>query len=389
MDMEIISSSYSRWIIATVFLVSCAASNSVSQPDRKSTQEKTLYDQLQIFGDVLSAVKIDYVEEPDMEKFMEGAIKGGLQTLDPYSSYMPPEELKMMETKTKGMLGGTGIEIGIKGGVLTVIAPIEDMPAFRAGLQAGDKIVKIENESTKGMKLMDAVERLEGEPGTQVSVTVMRDSLHDPKIYTLTREIIPNVTFRAMEKGIVYVKILKFQKNTSMWLEKALQMETKKGKGIRGLVLDLRNNQGGLLDEVVNVADKFIDSGLIAYTDGRIESQKFKYFAHREGTFTEFPIVILVNSRTAAGAEIVAGSLKANGRGTIVGVTTSGKGGIQTILPMEDGSALRLTTAMVFIGETGNPIEGVGVQPDVVVEEGESGDFPLESANNILLLGQN
>lgn len=379
------------------FVSGCASTKGVKnvsssyRPDRKSTQEEMLYQQLQIFGDVLSVVqrshvilKGEYFEEPDMEKFIQGAIKGGLQTLDPLSSYLTPEKVKLMEARTRGVLGRTGIELEVKDGVLTTVGTIEGTPAFRAGLRAGDKILKIDNESTKDMNKMDAVKRLEGEPGTKVSVAIMRDSFPEPKVYTLTLEIIPDVFFRAMEKGVLYVKILEFRSGTSMELGKALRSETEQGKEIRGLVLDLRDNQGGLLDEVVKILDTFIDSGIIIFTDGRLESQRFKYSAHREGTYTKFPIVVLVNARTAAGAEMVAGTLKANGRGTIVGSTTSGKGSIQTLLPLADGSVLRLTTAIVFIGKTGDPIEGVGVEPDIVVEGNDSEDLPLKSAIGFL-----
>jgi carboxyl-terminal processing protease len=339
--------------------------------DRHAAQADVVYQKLKIFGDVLSAVQSNYVEEPDPDQLVEGAIKGMLQNLDPHSSYLTPDMLKQVEIETKGVFGGLGIEIGIKDGVLTIIAPIEDTPAFRAGVQAGDRIMKIEDDFTKDMTVMDAVKRLRGEPGTQVTIWIAREGFSELKPFTITRDIIKirSVKAKDLGEGIGYVKLLQFQQDTTAELEKALQARMKEKGGLKGLVLDLRNNPGGLLDQAVKVADTFVDAGLIVYTDGRIESQKYKYSAHRDGTYTGFPIVILVNAGSASASEIVAGALQDHGRAIVLGTQTFGKGSVQTILPLEDGSALRLTTARYYTPK-GRSIQAKGIEPDIVVRDG-------------------
>ena len=358
-------------VIVLVFLVGFLAGDLIA--DRPIAQANVVYEKLKIFGDVLSAVQVSYVEEPDMNLIVEGAIKGMLQTLDPHSSYLTPEMLKQVEVETKGVFGGLGIEIGIKDGILTIIAPIEDTPADRAGLLAGDKIVKIEDDPTKDLTVMDAVKRLRGEPGTQVTIWVAREGASELLPFTITRDIIKirSVKTKALGDGIGYIKLLQFQQNSSAELEKALQERMKDEGGLRGLVLDLRNNPGGLLDQSVKVADKFVDSGLIVYTDGRIESQKFKYSAHKEGTYSGFPVVVLVNAGSASASEIVAGALQDHGRAVVLGTQTFGKGSVQTILPLEDGSALRLTTARYFT-PNGRSIQAKGIEPDIIVSDGRN-----------------
>jgi carboxyl-terminal processing protease len=338
---------------------------------RHAAQANVAFGKLKAFGDVLSTVQASYVEEPDVDELVNGAIKGMLQTLDPHSSYLTPDLLKQVEVETKGVFGGLGIEIGVKDNVLTIIAPIEDTPAFRAGLQAGDKIIRIENEPTRDMNVMDAVKRLRGEPGTKVTIWIAREGLAEPQSYTITRDIIKikSVKSKPMGDGIGYVKLNQFQQDTDSELEKALQALTKEKGGLKGLVLDMRNNPGGLLDQAVKVADKFIDSGLIVYTDGRIENQKFKYSAHKEGTYMGFPMVVLVNAGSASASEIVAGALQDHGRAILLGAQTFGKGSVQTIIPMEDGSALRLTTARYFT-PNGRSIQAKGIEPDLVVSDG-------------------
>jgi len=360
-----------------VFLVGFISGDIASH--RHTAQANVVYEKLKIFGDVLSAVQTSYVEEPNVDQLVEGAIKGMLQNLDPHSSYLTPDMMKQMEVETKGMFGGLGIEIGVKEGILTVIAPIEDTPAFRAGLKAGDKIVKIENDSTKEMTVMDAVKRLRGDPGTKVTIWVTREGFPEARPFTITRDIIKikSVKAKVLGDGIGYIKLLQFQQDSADEMEKALQAQKNEKDGFRGLVLDLRNNPGGLLDQAVKVADKFIESGLIVYTDGRIEAQKFKYSAHKEGTYTGFPIVVLVNAGSASASEIVAGALQDHGRAVVLGTKTFGKGSVQTILPLEDGSALRLTTARYFT-PNGRSIQAKGIEPDIVVRDGRE---PLASTH--------
>jgi carboxyl-terminal processing protease len=338
---------------------------------RHSAQANVAYNKLKVFGDVLSVIQSSYVEEPNVDELVQGAIKGMLQTLDPHSSYLTPDMLKQVEVETKGAFGGLGIEIGIKDGALTIIAPIEDTPAARAGLKAGDTIVKIENESTKDMSINDAVKRMRGEPGTKVTISIVREGLAEPKSYTLTRDIIKikSVKAKDMGDGIGYVKLNQFQADTDSELEKALQEQIKTKGGLKGLVLDLRNNPGGLLDQAVKVSDKFIESGLIVYTDGRIENQKVKYTAHKEGTYNGFPIVVLVNAGSASASEIVSGALQDHGLAIILGTRTFGKASVQTILPLDDGSALRLTTARYYT-PNGRSIQAKGIEPDIVVSDG-------------------
>ncbi|HEX9190994.1 MAG TPA: S41 family peptidase [Candidatus Deferrimicrobiaceae bacterium] len=338
---------------------------------RHAAQANVAYSKLKLFGDVLSVVQNSYVEEVNSDNLIRGAINGMIQTLDPHSSYLTQDMLRQVEVETKGVFGGLGIEIGMKDGFLTVIAPIEDTPAARAGLQAGDRIVRIENESTKNMNVMDAVKRLRGEPGTKVTITIVRESSPEAKTYTITRDIIKikSVRTKYLGDGIGYIRLAQFQQDSHAEVERAIQGFLKEKDGLKGLVLDLRNNPGGLLDQAVKIADEFIESGLIVYTDGRVEAQKTKYAARREGTHTGFPIVVLVNAGSASASEIVAGALQDHGRAIILGQRTFGKASVQTILPLDDGSALRLTTARYYT-PNGRSIQAKGIEPDILVTDG-------------------
>jgi carboxyl-terminal processing protease len=339
---------------------------------RHAAQATVAYTKLKLFGDVLSVVQNSYVEEVNADNLIKGAINGMIQTLDPHSSYLTPDMLKQVEVETKGVFGGLGIEIGMKDGFLTVIAPIEDTPAARAGLQAGDRIVRIENESTKSLNVMDAVKRLRGEPGTKVTITIVREPFTESKSYTITRDIIKirSVRSKYLGDGIGYVRLAQFQQDSHAEVDRAIQGFLKEKGGLKGLVLDLRNNPGGLLDQAVKIADEFIDSGLIVYTDGRVEAQKTKYAAHKEGTYSGFPIVVLVNAGSASASEIVAGALQDHGRAIVLGQRTFGKASVQTILPLDDGSALRLTTARYYT-PNGRSIQAKGIEPDIVVSDGK------------------
>lgn len=334
---------------------------------------ESIYEKLKIFSDAIAIVQNNYVESVDSQEVVYGAIKGMLQTLDPHSSFMTPDMFKEMEVETKGTFGGLGIEIGIRDSMLTIISPIEDTPAFRAGLKAEDVIVKIEDEPTKDMTIMDAVKRLRGEPGTDVTIWVMRKGWKEPKSFKITRDIIKikSVRWEVLEKGYGYIKVNQFQARTNTELEKALKGILKEESDIRGLILDLRNNPGGLLDQAVKVADMFIDSGLIVYTDGRREDQKFRYSASDVGTYKGFPMIVLVNAGSASASEIVAGALQDHERAVILGNQTFGKGSVQTIIPLEDGSAVRLTTARYFT-PAGRSIQAKGITPDIVVQVGSS-----------------
>jgi len=356
---------------AGVIFLSALAVWYVAAASRQAAQADIVYGKLKIFGDVLSVIQNSYVEEVKVDDLVSGAIKGMLQTLDPHSSYLTPDMMKQVEVETRGIFGGLGIEIGIKDGVLTVIAPIEDTPAFRAGLKAMDQIVRIEKEPTKDLTVMDAVKRLRGEPGTKVTIWIMREGFTEPKSVTITRDIIKikSVKSRPLGDGIGYIKLNQFQQDSDQEVEKAILALQKEKGGLSGLVLDLRNNPGGLLDQAVKVADMFIESGLIVYTDGRLESQKSKWSAHREGTYTQFPMVVLVNAGSASASEIVSGALQDHRRAVLLGTKTFGKGSVQTILPLEDGSALRLTTARYYT-PSGRSIQATGIEPDIEVRDG-------------------
>ncbi len=327
------------------------------------------YEKLQIFSDVLERLKLSYVEEVDPEKLIYGAIQGMLQTLDPHSSFLPPDVYKELQVETKGTFGGLGIEITIRDGVLTIVSPIEDTPADRAGIQAGDKIVAIDRETTKDMTLFEAVKRLRGKKGTDVTITIRREGLAEPRDYTLTRAVIKmqSVRSRLIEERYGYIRIAQFQENTSRELVRVLQsLRDESGGKLQGLIMDLRNNPGGLLDQAIQVADTFLDSGKIVYTDGRVSSQKMEFFAHPQKEKFPYPMIVLVNGGSASGAEIVAGALQDHQRAVVLGTPTFGKGSVQTIIPLDDGSGLKLTTAHYFT-PSGRVIQAEGIKPDIDV----------------------
>jgi carboxyl-terminal processing protease len=327
------------------------------------------YENLKVFTEVLSYIEANYVEEVEPEKLMHGAIRGMLRVLDPHSSFMPQDVYREMQVETEGRFGGLGIEITIRDDILTVVSPIEGTPAFRAGIQPGDQIVKVEGESTKDMSLIDAVKKLRGPEGTTVTISILRKGFSEPKDYTLSRAIIQikSVRWKKLPDDIGYVKLRSFQKTTSEELAEALQdLEEQK---IQGLVLDLRNNPGGLLEQAIAVSDEFLEAGkLIVYTKGRLASQNMKGFSKNDAAHLGYPIAVLVNGGSASASEIVAGALQDLGRATVVGTQSFGKGSVQTIIPLSDGSGLRLTTAKYFTPK-GREINGKGITPDVVVEE--------------------
>ena len=342
---------------------------------------ESAYGKLKVLADVFSIVERNYVEPVKANNLINGAINGMLETLDPHSNYMAPEMYKEMQTETRGSFGGIGFEITIRDKVLTVVAPIEDTPASRAGIQSGDMILRIDGKSTKDMTLMDAVKLMRGPQGTPVTITVMRQGFTEPKDFTLTRAIIPirSVRFKTLETGYGYIKVAQFIERTFPDLESALSKIESQEKPLKGLILDLRNNPGGLLEQAVKVADLFLDSGMIVYTEGRVEGQKMKFFVQKKEKTREFPMIVLVNGGSASASEIVAGALQDHGRAVILGSQTFGKGSVQTIIPLEDGSALRLTTARYFT-PNGRSIQAQGIAPDIpvadLVPEGKRGVAP-------------
>ena len=339
--------------------------------DKSSTRT---YEKLKAFSEILSLIESNYVESVESDALIDGAIKGMVKALDPHSSYLPPKSYKNMLVDTSGKFGGLGIEISVRKGILTVVSPIEDTPAFKAGIKAGDKIIKIEDESTLDMTLTEAVERLRGETGSPVNITVFRETLDAPKEFTIVRAIIKvrSVVKKIYRNEIGYVKIRSFSKNTSKDLDAALAEFER--KGVSKLVLDVRNNPGGLLNQAVEVSDRFLKKeNLIVYTKGRTDEQNMRFTTHDKVKRVTYPMIILVNGGSASASEIVAGALQDLGRAVILGTTTFGKGSVQTIIPLTDGSALRLTTARYYT-PSGRVIQENGITPDIIVE------MPLESA---------
>jgi carboxyl-terminal processing protease len=326
------------------------------------------YGPLKLFTRALAEVQAKYVEDVDMTQLVYGAINGMLQKLDPHSSFMEPDFFKELTVDTSGRFGGLGIEISSKDGFIAVISPIDGTPASDAGILAGDVIVKIEGESTKGMALTDAVKVLRGAPGSDVTITIWREGFSEAKDFTLTRAVIEvkAVKSRPLEPGYGYVKISTFNAKAGRELDKALDALESSPDGLNGLVLDLRNNPGGLLDQAMKVADQFLESGLIVYTQGRIATQNIRLSAQKAGTHPNYPMVVLVNGGSASASEIVAGALQDQKRAIIVGERTFGKGSVQTVLPLYDGSGMRLTTAKYFT-PNGRDIQAKGIQPDLEV----------------------
>ncbi len=328
------------------------------------------YQYLKLFSDVMSIVQDNYVEKTDQKKLMYGAINGMLRELDPHSSFMKPDDYKELQIETKGKFGGLGIEITIRDNILTVVSPLEGTPADKVGIQANDQIVKIDEVTTQDMSLMDAVQKMRGAKGSKVKLTILRKGEHKPLEFELVRDIISiqSVKSRVLEAGYGYVRISSFQSDTANELRKALTQLESEGSGLQGLVIDLRNDPGGLLDQAVEVSDEFLDGGLIVYTGGRLENQKMRFEAHKKTKPRTYPIVTLVNSGSASASEIVAGALQDHKRAIIMGEQTFGKGSVQTVIPLNDGSALRLTTSLYYT-PSGTSIQAKGITPDIVVKK--------------------
>ena len=350
----------------------------------KVTDNAATYEQLRLFTEVLSIVQNQYVDEVPPRELIYSAIKGTLRGLDPHSSFLDPESYREMQVETSGSFGGLGIEITLMDDILTVVAPIDGTPAYRAGLHTGDRIVKIDGLATKDMQLADAVKRMRGKPGTKVTISVVREGWAEPQDFDIVREQIRVQSVRMVEmgEGIEYVRLRQFQEQSPHDLDAAL--DKLRRNGMKALILDLRNNPGGLLTAAVEVSEKFIDDGkLVVYTEGRVRNQNMRFSAHAKRGYSQLPMVVLVNQGSASASEIVAGALQDWGRATIVGTQTFGKGSVQTIIPLSDGSGLRLTTAKYFTPK-GRSIHGKGITPDIIVEvpkETAPKERPLPSAD--------
>jgi carboxyl-terminal processing protease len=326
------------------------------------------YEDLKTFTEVITLIKKNYVDEVKTKDLITGAIKGMVNSLDPHSGYMSPEAFKEFQTETKGEFGGLGIQIAVKDGVLTVIAPIDDTPAFKAGIKAGDKIIKIGGESTKDMGIHDAVSKMRGPKGKPITLTILREGWKEPKDFTIIRDIIKikSVKAKMIKDDIGYIKLTQFQETTASDLYSALNKLKK--DGMKSLILDLRNNPGGLLNSAVDVAGQFLPpKKLVVYIKNK-SGEKIEYLTEDEmPSYEDLPMVVMVNHGSASASEIVAGALKDWNRAVILGVQTFGKGSVQSLVPLSDGSGLRLTTAKYYTPK-GISIQNVGITPDIVVK---------------------
>jgi len=324
-----------------------------------------LYKNIEVFTEVLRQIEKNYVEPQDSKNLIYGAIKGMVQSLDPHSSFLTKDEHKELLIETKGSFSGIGIEITIRDNILTVVSPIEGTPAYKAGMQAGDKIIRIDNKPSTEMSLIDAVKLIRGRKGTDVKLTIHREGAGKPLEFTITRDVIPLKSVRnyLLTPKIGYIRISNFQSKTADDLASALE-KLEKNRKLEGLILDLRNNPGGLLTQAIKVSDLFLDSGLIVSTKGRDPSQDIEVSAHKNKKERNHPIIVLVNGGSASAAEIVAGALQDNKKALILGTRTFGKGSVQTILPLSDGSGLRLTTAKYYT-PSGRSIQLSGISPDI------------------------
>jgi carboxyl-terminal processing protease len=327
-----------------------------------------VYKNIEVFTEVLRQIEKNYVEPQDSQTLIYGAIKGMVQSLDPHSSFMTKEEHQELLIETKGSFSGVGIEITVRDNILTVVSPIEGTPAFEAGLKAGDKIIKIDDKPTNDMTLMDAVKTIRGPKGTSVKLTIGREGVDKPLEFDITRDVIPLRSVRNyfLTPDIAYVRISNFQTDTDQDLSSALE-KIENGRNLKGLILDLRNNPGGLLSQAIKVSDVFLDSGLIVTTKGRNASQNMEISAHQNEKPRNYPIIVLANGGSASASEIVAGALQDNKRALVLGTRTFGKGSVQTILPLSDGSGLRLTTAKYYT-PSGKSIQSSGISPDIDLE---------------------
>ena len=348
-----------------------------------SYSNNKLYEKIDLFGEVIEKIKKDYVDDVNESKMMDSAINGVLQSLDPYSAYMTPELFKEMQTDTRGEFGGLGIEIGMESGVVKVISPIDDTPAAKAGIKAGDYIVKIGDKQVQGKSLMEAVKLMRGPIGTSIELTIRRKNIKKPLKFKITRKIIEiksvNSEILGKKKNLGYIRLKSFNENSDKQFLGIIKKFEKDSK-IKGYILDLRNNPGGLLTQAINITDFFLDDGEIVSTKGRKASETRKFFARKGDQIKGKPIIVLINNGSASASEIFAGALKDHKRAIILGENSYGKGSVQSIIPLRNGGGMRLTISKYYL-PSGDSISEVGVTPDIVVEE-KSDDFKINSKND-------
>ncbi|MDA9861953.1 S41 family peptidase [Candidatus Pelagibacter sp.] len=346
---------------------------------QKSFSENTdIYKKIDLFGEVLEKISKEYVDEVDQSKSMDSAINGLLQSLDPYSAYMTPESFEGMRTETSGKFGGLGIEVGMEAGVVKVISPIDNTPASKAGLKAGDYIVKINNTQVQGKSLMQAVDLMRGPVGSSIEITVRRRGVKKALIFNITREVIQvqSVKSELIDNNIGYIRLTSFNENSSEQIKEKIN-KLNKNKDLKGYILDLRNNPGGLLSQAIKISDFFLENGEIVSTRSRQASENRKWFAKKGDLTNGKTLIILINYGSASASEIVAGALKDHKRAIILGENSYGKGSVQSIIPLKNRGAIRLTIAKYYL-PSGKSISEVGVTPDIEVAEG-SDDFKFNS----------
>ena len=349
----------------------------------KVYSKNELYEKIDLFGEVLENIQKEYVDDVDQKEMMDSAINGVLQSLDPYSAYMSPELFREMQTDTRGEFGGLGIEIGMESGVVKVISPIDDTPAAKAGIKAGDYIVKIGSEQVQGKSLLEAVKLMRGPVGTTINLTVRRKNVKKPLEFKIMRKIIEvrSVSSKIIgdEKNLGYIRLKSFNENSDKQFLKSVK-EFEKKFNIKGYVLDLRNNPGGLLTQAINITDFFLEDGEIVSTKGRKVSETRKFFARKGDETKGKPLIVLINNGSASASEICAGALKDHKRAIILGENSYGKGSVQSIIPLRNGGGMRLTISKYYL-PSGKSISEVGVTPDILIEEKEN-DFSINTEND-------
>ena len=367
------------YVITFFFITS---SFSLANSEKKQEVNTLPLNEIRIFTEIFSKIKSDYVENIEDSTLLKNAIRGMLQGLDPHSAYLDKDAYKELQEGTSGEFGGLGIEVGYEDGFVKVISPIDDTPAKRAGIKAGDLIIRLDGKSVKGISLMEAVKMMRGKPGSEIELTILRGGEEKPFNVSIVRDVITIINIKAetIEPAFVYIRISNFQMHTVDDLSKALtKLESENNNMLKGLVLDLRNNPGGLLNAAVGVSDLFLDEGLIVYTEGRVKGSKLKFNAKPSEMFKDIPIIVLVNGGSASASEIVAGALQDHRRAIIMGERTFGKGSVQTILPMNDETALKLTTARYYT-PSGRSIQASGIEPDMIVKNIK---FDVKQNNNM------
>ena len=369
-------------LLFMILLVFITSKLTLANTEEEKDVDVLPLNEIRTFTEIFSKIKNDYVESINDKKLLENAIRGMLRGLDPHSAYLDKEAYKELQEGASGKFGGLGIEVGYEDGFVKVISPIDDTPAQRAGVKAGDLIIKLDGKSVKGISLMEAVKMMRGKPGSEIVLTILREGEEKPFNLPVVRDVITvkNIKIETIEPGFMYIRISNFQIHTVDDMRKSLKkLKNENTDNLKGLVLDLRNNPGGLLNAAVGVSDLFLNNGLIVYTEGRIKDSKLKFTAKPTEVFKNIPIIVLVNGGSASASEIVAGALQDHKRAIIMGERTFGKGSVQTILPMSDETALKLTTARYYT-PSGRSIQASGIEPDMIVKNIQ---FNVTNSNNM------